>query len=244
MVQVIIVSGCAMKKFIKENIVLTLGISLPLLFVLFFIVAGALPKYLVADPKYDFFFSEGVESYIEFKVQQQKLYIKVNPKNMKKLPAVPRLYRYIAATGNVQEIAFKAPDMSKYQALEGDTNNNISANIVIAVDPTKLPSKEQAQDTSKIVSEINKDNRPEPMIIPVAEAAEFNINNAITAPDGYQFYNGGYNYRGDGLLFFGVGSSYRNNGPLISKSGKSIPIHYNAQPNSYYYLNFIGWIIP
>ncbi len=235
-----------MKKFIKENIVLTLGISLPLLLVVLFMVADALPKYWVADPQYDFFFSDSRYSYVEFQVQQQKLYIRVDPARYQNEKSLPHLYRYVAATGKIQEITFEAPDMSKYQTLDGSANRNgINANIVIAVDPTKLPSQEQAQDTSKIVSEINKGNNTAPIMIPVAEAAALNINAAPAAPDGYQFSNGGYNYNGDGLLFFEVGSSYRNHGPVISKSGKHIPISYNGSSDQYNSSsNFIGWIIP
>lgn len=209
-------------------------------------VAGALPKYWVADPQYDFFFSDSRNSYVEFQVQNQKLYIKVDPVRYQNEKSLPHLYRYAAATGEIQEIAFQAPDMSKYQTLHGSANRNgINANIVIAVDPTKLPSQEQAQDTSRIVSEINKGSNTTPIMIPVSEVAALNINTALTAPDGYQFSNGGYNYNGGGLLFSGVGSSYRNQGPVISKSGKNLPISYNRSHDQYYSsLNFIGWIIP
>lgn len=236
-----------MKKFIKDNIVLTLGISLPLLLVALFILAGTLPKYWVADPQYDFLFSDGRYSYVEFQVQQQKLYMRIDPVRYQNNKSLPHLYRYVAATGKTEEIVFQAPDMSKYQTLEGSANRNgINTNIVIAVDPTKLPSQEQAQDTSKIVSEINKSaTNTSPIMIPVAEAAALNINTSPTSPDGYNFSNKGYNYNRGGLLFFGAGSSYRDHGSVISKSGRSIPIPYNGLPDSYYYpLNFIGWIIP
>ena len=95
-----------MRKFIKENIVLTIGISLPLFLVLLFVMAGTLPKYWVADPKYDFLFSDGRYSYIEFQVQQQKLYIKVDPVRYQNEKSLPHLYRYEAATGKIQEISF------------------------------------------------------------------------------------------------------------------------------------------
>jgi len=235
-----------MYKFIKDNIVLMLGISLPLLLVAFFMVASALPNYLIADPKYDFFFSDGRYSYVEFQVQQQKLYMKIDPMRYQYQKSLPHLYRYIASTGKVQEITFQAPDMSKYQTLEGSTNRTgINTNIVISVDPTKLPSQGQAQDTSKIVSEINKNNNTAPFIIPVTEVAGLTINAAPLAPDGYSFSNGSFNYNGEGPLFFGVGSSYKNPGPVIGKSGKNISIPYNGSRDDYSYsLNFIGWIIP
>lgn len=244
-----IASRVGMKKFIKDNIVLTLGISLPLVLVGLFMAASTLPKYLVADPQYDVFFSDGRYSYIEFQVQQQKLTMRVDPARYQNEKSLPHLYRYRAATGKTEEIIFRAPDMSKHQTLEGNNKNNINTNIVINVDPTKLPSQEQAQDTSKIVSEINKNNSIAPFTVPVAETAELNINTTPSAPDGYQFSNADYGYSNHGLLFLGGGSSYRNRGPVLSKSGKNIPVlHHNLRDSQYgsFYgsSHFIGWVIP
>lgn len=235
-----------MYKFIRENIVLMIGICLPILLVAFFIIASSLPQYLVADPKYDFLFSDEKYSYLEFQVEQQKLYMKVDPTRYQYQKSLPHLYRYSASTGKVEEIAFQAPDMSKYPMLDGNTNrNSINTNIVISVDPHNLPSQGQAQDTSKIVSEINKNNSTAPFVVPVTEVAGLNINTAQFSPDGYMFSNYDYYYRGDGLLFFRVGSSYKNPGPFIVKSGKNIPVPYSGSTNGYSYsLNFIGWIMP
>lgn len=234
-----------MYKFIKENIVLMLGISLPILLVAFFMIASSLPKYLVADPKYDLLFSDERYSYLEFQVQQQKLYMKVDPTRYQYQKSLPHLYRYSASTGKVEEITFQAPDMSKYQTPDGTTNRNINTNIVISVDPNNLPSKGQAKDTSEIVSEINKNNSTAPFIFPVTEVAGLKINTALFSPDGYVFSNYDYYYHGDGWLFFGAGGAYKNPGPFIVKSGKNIPIPYSGSTNGYSYpLNFIGWIMP
>lgn len=214
-----------MKKFIKDNILLILGISLPLLLVVLFMVASSLPKYLVAHPQYDFFFSDSRYNYMEFQVQEQKIYMKVDPERYQNEKFLPNLYRYVAATGKTQEITLQAPDMSKYQTLDGSAKRN--------------------GVNSNIVSEINRSNNTGPIMILLAETAALNINTELTAPDGYRFSKDGYNYNRGFVMLFGVENSYRNHGPVISKSGKSIPISYNSSAGSHYsQLNFIGWVIP
>jgi hypothetical protein len=233
-----------MKQFIKENLVLVLGISLPLVLVVLFMLASILPAYFVEAPRYDVLFSDGRYSYVTFEVQQQKLHMKIDPAVYQHEKSLPRLYRYVVAQNKVEEIPYQAPDMSAYASLgETQSGNDISANIVINVDPTKPPTDAQAKDTSAVVSQMKKEVSTTPFSLPVAEAAPLTLNTSVNAPDGYQFLGTRYDYHG-GALFWG-GGSYRNQSPALSKSGRNVPIVYNPQQGAYAgSATFIGWVMP
>ena len=62
-----------MQKFIKDNIILVLGISLPVILVVIFILSSVIPKFFVRDPQYDFLFSDSQYSQVEFVVIDQKV---------------------------------------------------------------------------------------------------------------------------------------------------------------------------
>lgn len=223
-----------MWKFFKDNIVLTIGISLPFLLLILFVLAGTLPKYFVANPQYDFLFADSAYNQFQFVVIDQKLQIDISsadPKQQK-----PILYRYFAKTGSVKEITIKFPDISTVKPTK--TTNDINANIVVSVDPKNLPSTEQAQNVSKVVSEMRKQDE-KPGIIPVAELADLKLDSSVVSPDGYTFLNSDsdtYN----GILF---GSSTNRRESIISKEGRKIQIPYKYTD---YYRRpvFLGWIIP
>ena len=46
-----------MKKFIRENLVLVMGVSLPVLLVILFFLTSVLPKSLAEPPQHDLLFS-------------------------------------------------------------------------------------------------------------------------------------------------------------------------------------------
>jgi hypothetical protein len=233
-----------MKQFIKENIVLALGVSLPLLLVLLFMLASILPAYFVEAPRHDVLFSDGRYSYVTFEVQQQKLHLKIDPAVYQNNKDLPRLYRYISATGQVKEITFKAPDMSAYaQMQETHSANGISANIVINVDPNNPPSQTQVKDTSAAVSHMKKDVNTAPFTIAIPEASSLDLDTSRIAPDGYQFLDSRYGYNGSGF-FWGAGA-YGSNAPSLSKSGRNIQIPYNVAQGVYAgSATFIGWVMP
>ena len=229
-----------MRKFIKENIVLSLGISLPLLLVVFFIAASEIPRFFIDDPKYDFLFSDQDYSRVNFTISNGKVYAEINPDGYN--ATLPHLYRYFAATGKVEQVNFVLPEGTLKENRQRDLD--INAKIVVPVDPTKLPTKEQARATSEIISEINTaDGSITSTQVQIAELANLNMDASIQAPDGYEFLDSNY-HGGGGLLSLGFGHSGRNHGPVLSKSGKTIPVSYRKQDRYYTSPNFIGWIIP
>jgi hypothetical protein len=228
-----------MQKFLKDNIVLVLGISLPVALVIIFILASALPKFFVANPQYDFLFSDSQYSKLEFIVINQRIHFRVFPERPNNL-AIRYLYRYIAATDKVQEVAFTLPNMPTQKT--STAPNNINTNIVVSVDPHNLPSAQQARDVSKVVSEIRGNEVVQPTTIPVVELANIKIDSSLIAPDGYAFTANSRPNNGGILL---SASSSGKPGVMIAKSGRNVPILYNKPDNGYYhYPIFIGWIIP
>ncbi len=103
-----------MTKFFKENLVLVLGVSLPILLIIFFAIATAIPKHLVDDPKYDFLFvsnyyNNGSNSRLQFDVIDGKLKITHYRPKKNRLLSIPKLYRYNVQDGSVQEISVNLP---------------------------------------------------------------------------------------------------------------------------------------
>jgi hypothetical protein len=233
-----------MKNFIKQNIVLAVGISLPLLLVALFILASILPAYFVEAPRYDVVFSDGRYSYVNFEVQQQKLHMKIDPAIYLNEKSLPRLYRYAAATGTVQEITYQAPDMSAYGNLQKtQSGNDISANIVITVDPTKPPTDAQAKDTSAVVSQMKKEVNTTPFTIPVPEASSLILDASVNAPDGYQFIVASDNY--DASFLLGGGNVYVNNAVTLRKNGRVVLINFQLGQQVYAGVpRFIAWVLP
>jgi hypothetical protein len=233
-----------MKKFIKENIVLVLGISLPFLFIIIFMLIAYVPKFFVDNPHYDFIFSDAESSDVEFVVINQSLNFRVAVSRSRQPAVIPHLYRYSILTGVVQEMTFVTPDLSSQKYISYSNENTINSNVVIPVDPTKPPSNDQIDNTAKLISRLNKNDNATPKLLPVPEVASLKINTNIQAPDGYIFKNGGYGYDSGGLLFMHH-SSYKKNNAILYKEGKSIPVMYNSASENYYHEpHFIGWIIP
>ncbi|MES2206041.1 MAG: hypothetical protein V4525_04495 [Pseudomonadota bacterium] len=233
-----------MQKFLKNNVVLVLGISLPLLLVIIFLLATTLPKFFVADPTYDFIFSDGKYGSAEFTVVNHKLHMRVASSRSTPEFSIPHLYRYRAATGTVQEVTFVPPDLSKQKFLPSSYDNHINTNVVVPLDPTKLPSDEQIDKTSNAITRINQTRVEPPQLILIAELADSTISKDDVAPDGYRFQRGGYGYEGSGGLLIHHGS-YRERESVLIKQGKVVPVSYNsASEASNHTPTFIGWITP
>lgn len=105
-----------MKNFIKENLVLVIGLALPVLLIVLFFVATVIPKMYSTPPQYEVLFSVQDYGYqnkpdytIDFKVKNQQLMVnakktddKNNYYNSKKLMA------YDAKTEVMREISIDA----------------------------------------------------------------------------------------------------------------------------------------
>lgn len=73
-----------MKNFVKENLVLVIGLTLPLLLILLFFVATVIPKAMGTPPQYEMLFTTLRYDYqnppdhdLDFSVKNQKLMIKL-----------------------------------------------------------------------------------------------------------------------------------------------------------------------
>lgn len=233
-----------MRKFLKDNIVLALGISLPLLLVALFVLAGTLPALFVDAPKHDFLFSDNNYGQLRFEVVNEKLHLKLVPNQYAATPAEqPLLYRYNAATGRTQKLNYKLPDIPKLP-VQGINNVNVNTNINIPVDPTKPPTAEQARNAAKVVAEIQQNNPAlQTTLFPLPEFADLRLDTSNEAPDGYRFAYGSSSYYGGGLLW-GMGGSYHESRAALVKNGKKVPVHFSGSGTDYYRSPaFIGWVI-
>lgn len=232
-----------MIKLLKENIVLALGISLPLLLVALFVLAGTLPALFVDDPKHDFLFSDNNYGQLRFEVINEKLHLRLTPNQYSTTVEPPSLYRYTAATGKTQKLSYKLPDIPKLP-VQGVNNINVNTNINIPVDPTKPPTPEQARNAAKVVAEIQHNNPAlQITLFPLPEFADLRLDTSSEAPDGYRFTYGSSGYYGGGLLW-GMGGSYREGRSALIKNGKKVPVHFGGSSTDYYRSPaFVGWVI-
>lgn len=231
-------------KFLKDNIVLALGISLPLLLVALFVLAGTLPALFVDDPKHDFLFADNHYGQLRFEVVNEKLHLRLIPNQYAAAPQEqPLLYRYSAATGKVQRLSYKLPDMPKLP-VQGINNVNVNTNINIPVDPTKPPTAEQARNAAKVVAEIQQNNPAlQTTLFPLPEFDALRLDTSAEAPDGYHFAYGSSGYYGGGFLF-GIGGSYREGRAALVKDGKKVQLHFSGSGRDYYRSPaFVGWVI-
>ena len=115
------------QSFLSKNLTLVVGISLPLLLVLVFWIAMAVPRMTVDDPQYDLvlvsrYYGEAVRQLngtIAFEIDDGMLYARFTvdpnyPVARGNIPAVaipvPRLYYFDSAAGNLREIDVDLPD--------------------------------------------------------------------------------------------------------------------------------------
>lgn len=132
-----------MKNFIKENLVLVIGLALPVLLIVLFFVATVIPKMAGTPPQHEVLFS--VQDYsqktkpdyiIDFKVKNKQLMVKVkkadekdNYYNSKKLMA------YDAKNEIMREITIDASQFSDdAEILLAETKNMIIDTAMVAPD--------------------------------------------------------------------------------------------------------------
>jgi hypothetical protein len=103
-----------MKAFLRENPTIAFGLGLPLLLVVVFLLISGIPVLLVAAPQYDVLYATEYYSYagggVQISVANQKVQVvyQVGPPNY----PTPRIWRYSAKTGAVQEIVIVLPPSS------------------------------------------------------------------------------------------------------------------------------------
>lgn len=119
-----------MKNFVKENLVLVAGLTLPLLLILLFFVASVIPKAFSAPPQYEMLFTTSRYDYqnppeysLDFSVKNQKLMVKARKiDNKERMDYNSRiLMAYDGKTETVREINV---DMTQ-AATVGDGNEAV-----------------------------------------------------------------------------------------------------------------------
>ena len=102
-----------MKNFIKENLVLVVGLTLPLLLILLFFVATVIPKAFGTPPQYEMLFTtsrydyqDPPDYYLDFVVKDQKLIVKAHKNENKERRGYNSklLMAYDGKTETVREI--------------------------------------------------------------------------------------------------------------------------------------------
>ncbi len=117
-----------MKNFIKENLVLVIGLTLPLLLIVLFFVATVIPKSMGTPPQYEMLFTANRYDYqnppdylLEFAVKNQQLTVKAHKNDNKdKNYNSKRLMAYDGKTETVREITV---DIAK--TAEATTGNEV-----------------------------------------------------------------------------------------------------------------------
>jgi hypothetical protein len=129
-----------MKNWIKENLVLVIGLALPVLLIVLFFVATVIPKMNSTPPQYEVLFSVPDYNYqskpdyiIDFKVKNNQLMIKVKKADDKdNYYQNKKLMAYDAKTEVMREISI---DNSKFSndtelLLEETKNMTLSADML------------------------------------------------------------------------------------------------------------------
>lgn len=127
-----------MKNFIKENIVLVVGLTFPLLLILVFFASTVIPKAMSVPPQYEMLFTTRVYDYqnttdylLDFHVKDQKLAVKVKQREDKHVNYdIKRLMAYDAKTDTVREIVVDIPTVIT-SAVDGVAVLNETKDMVI-----------------------------------------------------------------------------------------------------------------
>lgn len=107
------------KNFFKDNFVLVIGLALPVVIMIAFMVMSSLPQTMEDPPKYDLIFSTPEWQYNQNAPVSARLFVKngtlmaqytKNPSAQSSGTQWHKLYRYEAATKTVRELPFGYPD--------------------------------------------------------------------------------------------------------------------------------------
>ncbi len=123
-----------MKSFFRDNPTIAFGLALPVLLVVVFLLGSGIPTLLVAPPKYDVLFATDYYS------DQQGLQMAVVGQQLRlsfRGPAqrgrLPRLWRYYAKTGAVQEIGIVLPSSLAAAGETGTEAPTSMTSVAVAV---------------------------------------------------------------------------------------------------------------
>ena len=134
------------KEFVKANLVLVVGLALPVVLMAGFLVASGLPQRLADPPKYNLVFAvtefsqgvSGIPVSVSFVVQDGVLkaqYIKLPPQPPGYVNnAWKKLYLYDAATQKVEQLSFGFP--SNMDTIEGTVVETVEATRTMRLNTT------------------------------------------------------------------------------------------------------------
>jgi hypothetical protein len=132
-----------MKNWIKENLVLAIGLTLPLLLIVLFFVASVLPKAMGTPPQYEMLYSTTKYEYqkspdymVDFKVKDKKIMVsskKLDDKNNNGNST--KLMAYDGKTETVREIAIDNAKTGA-AAVNGEILLDETKDLTIDTNPT------------------------------------------------------------------------------------------------------------
>ena len=123
-----------MKNFIKENLVLVIGLALPVLLIVLFFVATVIPKSMGTPPQYEMLFTTTKYNYqnkpeyvIDFNVKNQQLMVNSKKNDEKNYNnATKILMAYDGKTETVREIKIDASKLTEGNEVLLEETKNLS----------------------------------------------------------------------------------------------------------------------
>ncbi len=165
-----------MKTFLRENPTIAFGLGLPLLLVMVFLLVSGIPNLLVASPQNDLLFATEYYNHqngMQISVINQSVQVIDQgnlPNNQK-----PRIWRYHAKTGAVQEIAFTLPSRTIRSGTKPATTDDIAI-----MTPVDVPDLEGIKVDSASIA---------------PDGYEFSVGNRYSGnPFGSLFYSSRYHH--------------------------------------------------
>ena len=128
-----------MKNFVKENLVLVVGLTLPVLLIVLFFVATVIPKSMGIPPQYEMLFTTTKYDYqnkpeyvIDFNVKNQQLMVKAKkPDDKNYNNAVKLLMAYDGKTETVREIKIDASKFTEGNEVLLEETKNLSIDTAV-----------------------------------------------------------------------------------------------------------------
>jgi hypothetical protein len=131
-------------KFVKDNLVLVVGLTLPVLLMAGFLLASALPGRMADPPRYDLVFSTteyptpSIPITVRFVVKNQTLTAQYSrltaPGGVSPSGHWKKLFRYQAASGTVRELSFGFP--TDMESITGTREEAVDAAKGLRLDTT------------------------------------------------------------------------------------------------------------
>ena len=128
-----------MKNFIKENLVLVIGLALPVLLIVLFFVATVIPKSMGTPPQYEMLFTTTKYDYqnkpkyvIDFNVKNQQLMANSKKNDEKNYNnATKILMAYDGKTETVREIKIDASKLTEGNEVLLEETKNLSIDTAV-----------------------------------------------------------------------------------------------------------------